>query len=230
MRFISTEILQSLILTGLFLFTCVGCGSGTSATTSSTTTQPTQPTAPVAPAVPAGWTNFAQTYFSFSYPSDWQLSKSDSATTPYGNAVEPDGQHQLLLQFGVGIVNPPGTVDKCADVVQYLIEFYNAKILPYATRPGSNPYTTTTYDLPQPGYLGGKEIQIHVVTTQKSAGPNFNLWLNGVPRTDGVYLVGYLDPGDPYETWVPARKKFTDTIFFNSKPLPSIADCNYLAK
>jgi hypothetical protein len=91
---------------------------------------------------------------------------------------------------------------------------------------GQYPNTTTTYE-PNIGFLGGVEIQVHVVSTPTASGPNFNLWLNAVPHVDGLYLVGYLHPGDRFDIWVQARKEFTDTVFFKSADSPPTAACNY---
>ena len=220
--------IQYAVFAATMMLTSFGCGTGTTpASSSAIAQQPSQPSQPNAPAIPTGWVNVAEKYFSFSYPMGWQLSGSPSATKPIVLAAEPGDQHQVFVQFELGFVNQPGIVDKCAGVDKYLTDFYASYFAPLATSTAHYPYTTTTYDGPKDG-AQGRSIRVSVTTTSQSGSPGtMDYWLEAVQRTDGIYLIIYKDPSDPYDTWLSFRNTFIGTIDFLSKPLPSSAPCNY---
>jgi len=222
-RFLLARSLQLTILASLLMLTISGCGGGTRSTSSPVTTPPNQPNTPP---VPQGWVNVAQQYFSFDRPASWKLSEGSSATQSIAVAVEPGLLHKVAVQFELGFVNHPGILNQCAGVDKYLTDFYAANFAPLATSTAQYPYTTTTYDGPQDGPQG-RAIRVTITTTQSDGSfVTTEYWLEAVQRTDGIYLVIYQDPSDPYSTWLSFRNTFIGTIVFKSKPISS-SYCNY---
>ena len=228
-RFPSPKLLQHSALGGLLMLISLGCGSGSGTTSEAAPSTPpstSQPDQPTTPAVPSGWTNLDRQYYSFSYPAGWQLSESTSATKSIAVAAEPGLQHKVALQFELGFVNQAGILNQCAGVDTYLTDFYAANFAPLATSTAQYPYTTTTYDGPLDGPQG-RAIRVSIVTTSASGNTStIEYWIEAVQRTDGIYLVIYQDPSDPYSTWLSFRNTFIGTIVFKSKPIASL-HCNY---
>jgi hypothetical protein len=179
------------------------------------------------------WNAVKRPYFSFSYPSGWQLND----ITP-GNwiglivkAEEPGGHHSIVVSFERGLVNRPSTLNQCATLDEYLEGYY--KEIFGRLDPGNRfyPFTAVTHDDIRPGWLGGRGYQVSIVYQQAYQNPVTHLaWVEVIPRADGFYLISYYHPSEPMEVSEPFRKKLFGTIVFASKPLDRNAYCNYLGK
>lgn len=231
-----------LFTVAMFLFlSAIGCGGNTA----SSKVQPTQPTpsptpsptptptpAPT-PTVPTGWGTAKRQYYTFSYPGSWQLADGTLEDRLTTTTTESQPLHQIMVSFLPGFVNHPDTFRQCAGVDDYLLNYIKTDWESLETSSDQSPYITVSYDRsPQPSLLGGESTTV-TVAVQAHIGelPAYTeVWLDAIPRKDGLYLIYYLYPGVEGGTAQQFIQEFTNAFVFGSKPLASDAPCNYLGQ
>jgi hypothetical protein len=177
------------------------------------------------------WKTVKRPYFSFNYPSGWQLDEKTPQDGLIVSAVELGSQHAIMVAFQRGLVNKPDILNQCATLQEYLDGYYQVMFGRLDNGNRTYPFTSVTHDLAKPAWLGGLGYQVSIVYEQAYQNPVTHLaWVEVIPRADGFYTVSYYHPSEPMEVSEPFRMKFFDSIVFASKPLDRNANCNYLGK